>query len=267
MTLAQAQVALALLLAHAAGTFAQTPTPSTSSTPAPRAAPSPYLNHSLVFLDPAHGGDDLGAHLDARTSEADATLALAVRLRALLTAGNLNVLLAREPDPTPSPDAGSPTPPPPMPTPDQRAGAANHVHPFACILLHATAAGSGVHVVTSALHPADPSPETDLVPHGPPPIPWSSAQRAALLQSDHLAAELNTALARAGLPTHRSRASVRPMDSLTCPAVAIELAPLNNTSAADPGYQQRVAQAIATALLFWRGQTTPPPAAPSGDQP
>ncbi len=287
MTQPRSQLA-ALLLATAAALPAQspaTPSPKSSSTP-PKPAPrptTPYVNHNLVFLDPAHGGPDTGAHLSDQLLEKDVTLALAGRIRALLAGNNFSVLLAREADaPTTSAadDSTGPVPPAPAPatpTPDQRAGTANHVHPVACILLHATSAGNGVHIVTSALPPPDTT--TDLLSTLPTHVtPWESAQTESLPQSLRLANEIGTAIARANLPVHLSRASVKPIDSLTCPAVAIEIAPLLSgpTLVSDPAYQQRVAQAVATALLFWRGHAEPPnaprtpaapPDTPAGAQP
>ncbi len=57
-----------------------------------------------------------------------------------------------------------------------------------------------------------------------------------------------------------SSASVRPLDSLTCPALVVELAPAgdNEDSINDTDYQQRVALSIAGALLFWQNQVQPP---------
>ncbi len=216
------------------------------SAPAPFAPPPRNtLNHTLVFLDPAHGGDDTGAHLITAAGEPllekDLTLALAGRLRSQLASFGLTVLSTRESDTAP---AIAP------PTPDQRAGLANHVHPFACIVLHATGTGAGVHLVTSAL-PLPQSPETPAL------IPWDSAQATFLQQSDRLASELSTAITRTGIPVHISHATIRPLDSLTCPAVLVELAPVRDTSVADSGYQARVAQAVATALLFWRSHAEP----------
>ena len=229
---------LTLLLPAAAQTPVQPPAP---------AAPKPTLNHVVVFLDPAHGGDDPGVRLITSAGEPllekDLTLALASRLRSQLASFGLTVLATREPE---APGAAAPA----APTPDQRAGLANHVHPFACIVLHATGTGSGVHLITSAL-PFSASSDTPAL------IPWDSAQAGFLPQSDRLAGELSTAIARAGIPVHSSRATLRPLDSLTCPAVLIELAPLPSTSLADSSYQARVAQAVATALLFWRGHAEP----------
>lgn len=253
----------ALLLLLAAGaSLAQSPGPSVT----PPAAPRPTLNHTLVFLDPAHGGDDPGARLPppgragASTDqplERDVTLALAGRLRSQLSALGLTVLMTREPQP-PIAGEGQIAPAAPTLTPDQRAGLANHVRPFACIVLHATGSGSGVHLITSAVTAA-PDTESSL-------IPWESAQASFLPQSSRLAGELATALERAGLAVHASRASIRPLDSLTCPAVLIELAPLPSAPVTDSGYQARVAQTVATALLFWRDHAEPD-AVPESRQP
>ena len=251
-----ARLHLALVFLATAA-VAQTPLP-----PSP-AAPKPTLNHTIVFLDPAHGGDDAGARLTTTAGELllekDLTLALASRLRSQLAFFGLTILATREPE---TAGAAPATTTPTAPTPDQRAGLANHVHPFACIVLHATGTGSGVHLITSALPSSGPSDTPALTP-------WHSAQAAFLPQSDRLAAELSTAIARAGIPVHSSRATIRPLNSLTCPAVLIELAPLPSASLADSGYQARVAQAVATALLFWRGHAEPDqpaaePAAVSG---
>ncbi len=250
----------ALLLAAAATLPGQNPAISVPAPTRPAPKPAiPYVNRNLVFLDPAHGGPDAGAHINDHTLEKDVTLALATRIRTLLAAENLSVLLAREADsPVLAPsDTDQPATIIPTPTPDQRAGAANHVHPFACILLHATASGNGVHIVTSPLIPVeqslDPAPAARA-------IPWDTAQTDSVPQSLRLANEIGTALARARLPVHLSRASVRPIDSLTCPAVAIEIAPLLSgpTPVSDPVYQQRVAEAVSTALLFWRAHADPP---------
>lgn len=284
MTVPSRQAVASLLLAAATANHAQTSATQTSSaaqtspTPA-HAAPgrrastlsTPYINHNLIFLDPAHGGADTGAQLGNQLLEKDITLALASRIRTLLAGNNLTILLAREADaPTSAPAAADPGQPPTpaqptSPTPDQRAGAANHAHPVACILLHATASGNGIHIVTSPLPPPETSPDAlPAIPatasSTPRVIPWESAQADSIPQSLRLANEIGAAVTRANLPVHLSRASVRPIDSLTCPAVAIEIAPLVSgpTPVSNPAYQQRLAEAIATALLFWRGHADPP---------
>ncbi len=81
-------------------------------------------------------------------------------------------------------------------------------------------------------------------------------------------AKLTTSLAEAinglRIPLVTGQVSIRPIDSMTCPAVALELAPLtstptsstptSSTPVSDETYQQRLAEAVTTALSFWRVQ-------------
>jgi N-acetylmuramoyl-L-alanine amidase len=211
---------------------------------------------TVILLDPAHGGPDTGAHLPNDVLEKDLTLSFAITLRAILTASDVTVISTRDADPTPTF------------TTDQRAEIANHSHPTACLILHATASGHGIHVVTSDLPP--PNDASDIpdseAPHAP--VPWETAQSASIPQSRRLANELGVALLHAKLPVVLSRASVAPLDNLTSPAVAIEIAPLTSdgsepTPVTDPVYQQRIAQAVAAAVTSWRSHNAPP-APPTG---
>jgi len=211
--------------------------------PAPPSPAAPAIAHNLVVLDPAHGGPDLGATLGDRVFEKDVTLAFAARLRTALTAAGFTVVLTRDADPAD-----------PLPS-DQRAELANRTHAVACIVLHATSTGSGVHVYTSTV----PQPE-DSASAGEDsafvPTPWDSAQAAYVRQSHRLAGNLSAALTSSSLPAITGQAPLRPLDNLTCPAVAIELAPLlpAATPVTDAGYQQRVAGTLAGALRAWRDQ-------------
>ena len=96
------------------------------------------------------------------------------------------------------------------------------------------------------------------------PTPWEKAQATSISQSLRLASDLGSSLTTSGIPLVEARASVRPIDNLQCPAVAVEIAPLvadgKSTSVADAAYQQRVADAIARALMFWRNHADAPPA-------
>jgi N-acetylmuramoyl-L-alanine amidase len=250
----------AVLLATVAGAAAiafslhAQPQPSQSQTqipmPAqqPPAAPASTLNHNLIFLDPAHGGPDPGATFSDHTLEKDINLALAARLRSALAAAGFTVVATRDADPST-----------PL-TPDQRAEIANRTHAVACIVLHATAAGSGVHIYTSTLPP--PAPDEDAYPSAYVPVPWETAQADSVDQSQRLAADLTSALTKGNLPALSGRAAVRPLDNLMCPAVAIELAPLLNpgqdpVAPTDPNYQQRVVSTLTSALQTWRYQADP----------
>jgi len=218
-----------------------------ASAPGPAVSSSPGFNRTLILLDPAHGGMDSGSRIGDSVLEKDVTLALAFKLKSLLQARGLTVQLTRDNDTPMEPNS----PANPL-TLDDRAGQANHSRAAACLLLHATGAGTGVHLYTS---------ELDAAAGEPAVQPWLTAQAAWVPQSQKLEKQLATALTRARIPLVTSAASVRPVDSLTCPALVIELAPSDSD---DPGtindssYQQHVAEAIATSLVFWQGQVQAP---------
>jgi N-acetylmuramoyl-L-alanine amidase len=215
--------------------------PITAQTPQP-------FPRTTIFLDPAHGGSDSGARLSDNLPEKSLTLAFATRLRALLSTSGFSIIATRDTDPT------APF------TTDQRAEIANHSHPTACIVLHATASGNGVHIITSDVPPPDDATDTRHA------IPWDTAQSASIPQSLALANSLGLALLHSRLSVLLTRASLRPLDNLTCPAVAIEIAPLTPTdgeatSVSDANYQQQIAQAIITGLTSWRRNQLPAGAA------
>ena len=255
-------LAATLLLLTAISSYgAQTappPAPQTPSSPAqpaaqaipqsasalPRQLPPFYRN--LILLDPAHGGPDTGAHLPDSALEKDVDLAFAQRLRPALAAQGFTVLSTRDSDPS----ADLPS--------DQRAGAANHARPLACILMHATATGSGIHIATSALPPLDGQPSASRA------LPWQTAQAATMPMSLRLANEIGLALVHADLPIVLLRASVPPIDNLTCAAVSVEIAPLKPktgtpSAVTNAAYQQRIAEAIAAGLASFRTHNAPAP--------
>lgn len=217
-------------------TIPEPPLPS-SSTPTPAApgsTPAQVQPRFLVVLDAAHGGNDTGARISSQILEKDIVLALSVRLRSTLNAHGIGVITTRESDGALDDNL--------------RAGVANHAQAAACILLHATATGSGVHLFTSSLAPAQPARF----------LPWDSAQAVYITQSLKLSSDIDSALAHAEIPVTLGRASVRPIDHLACPAVAVEIAPLaeGNTTKGqlinDPAYQRSIIDAITAALEQWR---------------
>lgn len=215
------------------------------STPAPR---------FVVVLDAAHGGDDAGAKLagpDGSTElEKDFTLQFSVRLRSLLTARGIGVVTTRESDVTL--DA------------DRRAEIANHANAQACLVLHAAMSGSGVHLFLSSLPPAQ---RAVLVP-------WKTAQAAWVARSVALAGMLNSALNHAGVKVTIGRTALTTIDSMTCPAVAVEVAPQQAAGSfsgqsggiGDSAYQAQVAEAIAAGLLEWRSASDRPAEIPAEGQ-
>jgi N-acetylmuramoyl-L-alanine amidase len=259
--------ALATLTAFAQTSGSKDASSSPSASNSLTAPPPIQINRRVIVIDPAHGGVDSGSQISDTTVEKDVTLALAFRLRALLAVRGFTVVMTRDADTPAEPDAtGSSL------TLDGRAGIANHAHAAACLLLHATGSGNGVHLYSSQL---------DATAGEPPVVPWLTAQAAWVPQSQMLKKQFAAAFTRAEIPLVTSNASVRPMDSLTCPALVIELAPRGDDadSINDTDYQQRVALAIAGSLLFWQNQVQPParisaaaagytaPAGSSGAQP
>lgn len=206
----------------------------------PPAAPLPALPapsvqaRYVVVLDAAHGGTDTGARLQPNVLEKDITLALATRLRAMMRARGVAVVTTRDADVN---IAGL-----------NRAELANHAQAAACLVIHATATGSGVHLFTSSLRA---SAEERF-------LPWQTAQAAYVTQSMKLESEIDSAMAHAQVPVTLGRASVQPMDSLACPAVAVEVAPLvgghvtAGRPVTDPAYQTSIVGALAAALEQWR---------------
>jgi N-acetylmuramoyl-L-alanine amidase len=79
------------------------------------------------------------------------------------------------------------------------------------------------------------------------------------MRSLKLAGVINSALLHAGMSVTLSRTSLPAMDSMTCPAVTVEITPEQNHETAagldDKDYQARVAAALAAALLEWRTDT------------
>lgn len=204
----------------------------------------------MIVLDAAHGGDDTGGHLSSGQLEKNANLALSVRLRSLLAARGIQVVTTRESDQSVDQN--------------RRAEVANHAQARACISLHTADTGSGAHLFVSSLAPANPTRF----------VAWKTAQAAWITRSLALAGVLNAALLHAGTSVTLGRTPLPGIESMTCPAVAIELAPQRDSDHKvtsepdDANYQAQIAQTLATALLEWKSQPyRPDNAASEGRQP
>jgi N-acetylmuramoyl-L-alanine amidase len=197
-----------------------------------------------VAIDAAHGGANDGARIAGNVIEKDITLDLSGRLRAALAAKGIAVVATRDSDSD-------------LPV-SQRAGIANHALPSACLVLHATATGTGIHLFTSSLAPIATAASASVSPTVPNLVPWQTAQAAWITRSLRLASEINSALGQAAIPTTLGVASIAPLDNLACPAVAVEIAPLVSSAAnpalsvGDARYQQRIIDALASAIDVWR---------------
>lgn len=234
----------------------------TPASPAANAPNAPVTQRAagdsrfVVVLDAAHGGDDAGGQVGSSVPEKAVTLALSVRLRSLLTARGFTVVTTREGNVNLASDA--------------RAQIANHATATAggaaCLSLHASEAGSGVHIYVSSLAPVQPTRF----------VAWKTAQSAYVARSLKLAGTVNSAFEHtsagaaddsggaggdsgaAPIPATLARASLPGVDSMACPAVAIELAPIRGTDrkvtteVTDPQYQTQFVEALAAALLEWK---------------
>jgi N-acetylmuramoyl-L-alanine amidase len=221
----------------------------------------------VVVLDAAHGGDDGGGQVGSSIAEKTVTLALSVRLRSLLTARGFQVVTTREGNVNLDSDA--------------RAQIANHAAlgagSAACLSFHASQSGSGVHLFVSSLAPGS----SVRFPA------WKTAQSAYVARSLKLAGELNAAFEHSGdaatasggdtstgpVAATLARASLPGLDSMACPAVAIEVAPVRAadrtivTDVTDDQYQTRIVEALAAALLEWKTDWETDPARAGGRQP
>jgi N-acetylmuramoyl-L-alanine amidase len=197
-----------------------------ASTPTTNAAIA--VHRPLAVIDPAHGGDERGAALTNTLAEKDVTLGFARLLRHELELRGFSVILLRDGDITL--------------TLDQRAAAANVARAGIYISLHADSLGRGARVYTSLL-PVEGTSNGAF--HA-----WNSAQASALPVSKIVSSAIVAAIRKQEFSVQAFPASLRPLNNVFMPAVAVELAPGPNGIAdlTSANYQQRVAAAIADAV-------------------
>jgi N-acetylmuramoyl-L-alanine amidase len=203
-----------------------------AATIAPSYNNSNNVHRILAVVDPAHGGDERGAALTDKLAEKDVTLGFARLLRHELEIRGFAVTLLRDAD-TSS-------------TFDQRAASANVARAEIYISLHAASQGAGARVYT-ALLPVEGTNNGAF--HA-----WNAVQAPALPISRIVSAAIVAELQKKEFPAAESSASLRPLNNVFMPAVAVELAPGSNGVAdlTSANYQQRAASAIADALVSIR---------------
>lgn len=212
--------------ASAAPAQAQAPTPL----PAANAVPRRYF----AVVDASHGGDDHGETLSTTLMEKDITVALARSLRQELESRGIPTLVLRDSDANLAVD--------------QRAVFANADHAAIYVALHAASFGHGVRVYTA------------MLPYGGddrgPFRSWTTAQHASLPLSQTVAGLVTSELQRRQIPVHDLAAPLRPLNNITGPAIAIEVAPQGSdvSQLTAPDYQQLVTSAVATAIVSVRDQ-------------
>ena len=218
----------------AAGT-PPTPGPAAAAAPIPTpAAPVPSPRRYFAVVDASHGGDDHGETLSSSLLEKDVTVAFAHSLRQELESRGITTLVLRDSDANVSLD--------------QRAMFANADHAAIYIALHAASSGRGVRVYTALL----PFGEDDRGPFRS----WTTAQHATLPLSQATATAVVSELQKRQVPVRDLSAPLRPLNNLTGPAIAIEVAPqgADVSQLTAPDYQQLVTSAVATAIAANRDQ-------------
>lgn len=208
-------------------------TPASPQSPPANANASVYRRY-FVVVDASHGGADYGETLSSTLYEKDVTVALARSLRQELESRGMSTLVLRDSDANLSLD--------------QRAVFANADHAAIYIALHAASDGPGVRVYTALL----PYGEEDRGPFRN----WTTAQHASLSLSQAAAAAVAGELQRRQIPVRTLSAPLRPLNNLTGPAIAVEVAPEGNNLAqlTAPDYQELVTSAVATAIAAARTQ-------------
>jgi len=135
---------------------------------------------------------------------------------------------------------------------DQRAVSANTSHTSLYVAIHSSSSGHGVRLYTALLSASEPAAAQNPRAF----LPWELAQAPYLSQSRASAAVLAEACTAAGVLVRTSSAPLRPLNSITIAAVAVEVAPsgsaVEELSSSD--YQQKVAAAIASGIVALRGK-------------
>lgn len=216
-----------------AGQPAAATQPAATSTP-PSAPVMPAPRRYFAVVDASHGGDDHGETLSSTLLEKDVTVAIARSLRQELESRGITTLVLRDSDANLSVD--------------QRAVYANADHAAIYIAVHASSSGHGVRVYTALL----PFGEDDRGPFRS----WRTAQHDALPLSQSAASSVASELQKRQVPVRALSAPLRPLNNVTRPAIAIEVAPQGSdvSQLTAPDYQQLVTSALATAIAASRDQ-------------
>jgi len=213
--------------------------------PAPLA---PRVGLSVVVLDPAHGGTDLGARGTEGIRESDVVLQFAAQVKKALEAQGFQVLQTRDGNNNPSFD--------------DRSARANAQRGAVFITLHVGSTGlagtARVYVM----------PELPPVDHPNGLIPWDRAQGPFVALSKKLGDLVQSELAKRfrGSPTTAMVAPVRQLRTTAAPAIAVEISSVSVETRAEldrmvPGVADAIARGVSAFKLSY---VVPTIASPSG---
>jgi N-acetylmuramoyl-L-alanine amidase len=215
--------------------------PAGQPSPAPEPQTPPVIDWRAqpefsVMIDPSHGGDDTGAVLAGNRLEKDVTLALARELRRQLEERGIPARLLRDSDVNLSLE--------------RRAEATNHERPNIYIALHAGPPGRGIRVYAPAL-------ANEQLPAVGRFVPWESAQAQSRDRSNAAAVAVTAELRKTGLLVASFTTSLRPLNNLVTPAIAVEWAPgpEDLRSQQIQRFESTLASVIASGIAQTRSQT------------
>jgi N-acetylmuramoyl-L-alanine amidase len=182
----------------------------------------------LIMIDPAHGGSESGAVLSPTILEKDVTLELARRLRVDLGSHGFIAELVRDSDANLSAD--------------DRAAKVNSVHPVLYVCLHATSEAGRLGIYTALLN--------ETAESRGPFIDWNTAQFTFLPASRSAQQEIVAVMQKSGIPARALVAPLQPLNNVTGPAVAIEVAPTKAdvSQLVSGDFQQSVSTALANGI-------------------
>lgn len=224
-----------------------------STAPAPGQAQFvPRGGLSIVVLDPAHGGVDLGARGTEGIRESEVVLLFAAEVRKALEAQGFQVVMTREGNDDPSFD--------------DRSARANAQHGAVFVTLHI--ASTGVAGTARVYVVPDIPPSNDATGL----IPWDRAQGPFVGLSHQLGDLVQQELEKRfrGSPTVAQVAPVRQLRTTAAPAIAVEISSVSVPERADldrmvPGVAEAIAQGI---VAFKPSYVLPvPPGTSGGAQP
>lgn len=198
----------------ASGTAAQTPAP-------------PSAGLSIVVLDPAHGGTDLGARGTGGIHESDIVLEFATQVRTALESQGFQVVQTRQGNANPSFD--------------DRSAMANAQRGAIFVTLHIASTGTPGTARVYVMN--DMAPGTDATGL----IPWDRAQAPFASLSRKLGDHVQGLLAQRfkGSPAVAQTASVRQLRTTAAPAIAVEV---SSVTVEDRGQLDHMAPGVADAI-------------------
>ena len=213
------------------GATPSAPSPATSPPQATAAPPPPRVGLSMVVLDPAHGGTDLGARGTEGIRESDVVLRFAAQVKKSLEFQGFQVIQTRDANDNPSFD--------------DRSARANAQRGAVFITLHVASTGlagtARVYVM----------PEILPTEHPNGLIPWDKAQAPFVGLSKKLGDLVQAELAKRfkGSPTTALAAPVRQLRTTAAPAIAVEISSVSVADRAElDGMVPGVADAIARGV-------------------